>query len=87
MRYFKRRWNEGRGGSPGSWGASWLLFETDEGGVVFRQVEVYDGGRRLRYGSERQEDECGGLSTAPLDARGWAPSEVDRETFERAWVG
>jgi hypothetical protein len=40
-------------------GPSLWLFETDEVGNVLRQVELYDGGQRLRYGENRLDDSYG----------------------------
>jgi hypothetical protein len=85
MRYFKRYWNEPRGDSHDDWGCSWWYFETDEAGVVERQVEVYDSGPTLRYDQSRQEDEYGGLSEKPLDIADFEAFEVNRDDFEQAW--
>jgi hypothetical protein len=62
-----RPWDETRGDQFDAWGRSRWLFETDEAGNVLRQVELYDGGQRLRYDENRREDLYGGLSEQPLD--------------------
>ena len=60
MKYFKRNWNETRGDQYDSWGKSVWFFETDCNGEVFRQIEVYDNGKILKYDKQNIEDEFGG---------------------------
>jgi len=85
MRYFKRYWDEPRGGEHVAWGCSWWYFETDDTGIVSRQVEVYDHGPTLRYDGGRLNDEYGGLSDHSLDLGEFASFEVQRDEFERVW--
>ena len=85
MRYFKRYWAELRGDAHNDWGSSHWFFETDDTGVVERQIEVYDSGPTLRYNQSRQEDEYGALSEHPLDLAEFAAFEVSQIEFERAW--
>lgn len=51
MRYYKRRWEQGRGDQFDVWGPADYFFEVDDGGVVLRQMEVYANGTVLRYDS------------------------------------
>jgi len=85
MRYFKRYWDERRGDSHDAWGCSWWYFETDDAGVVTRQVEVYDRGPTLRYDERHLNDEFGGLSDQPLDLGVFAGPEIAQEEFEQVW--
>lgn len=86
MRYFKRYWDEPRGDTHNAWGCSWWYFETDDTGIVSRQVEVYESGPTLRYDTRRLNDEFGGLTDQPLDLGEFASFEVQREEFERVWA-
>ena len=85
LRYYKRRWDETRGDRYDSWGPSLWLFETDEVGNVLRQVELYDGGQRLRYDENRLDDSYGALSEKPLDLSELAAFEIDATEFEAGW--
>jgi hypothetical protein len=84
--YYRRAWDESRGDAHDAWGASEWLFEVDDGGLVLRQIEIYDAGPTLRYNEERPEDEFGGLSMAPLDSAEWEPFSITVAEFERAWT-
>ena len=83
--YFKRRWEEHPGDEHDSWGYSDWYFETDEHGDVLRQVEVYDHGPILRYGSHHPLDEYGGLSDQPIDLGDFDPFAISAEDFQKAW--
>ena len=85
MRYFKRYWDEPRADEQRDWGCSWWFFETDDSGVVKRQVEVYDHGPTLRYDESRMVDEYGMLADQTLDLAEFAPYEVGQPDFEKAW--
>jgi hypothetical protein len=85
LRYYKRPWDETRGDRYDAWGRSFWLFETDEVGNVLRQVELYDGGQRLRYDENRLDDSYGGLSEKPLDLSDFAAFEIDATEFEAVW--
>ena len=85
-RYFKRYWNESPSGARGDWGSSWWYFETDDAGVVIRQVEIYERGPKLRYSEAHQEDEFGGLSEVALDLTEFAQFGIAAEDFERVWA-
>jgi hypothetical protein len=87
MHYAKFRWDEERGDEFSAWGQSWWYVETDPGGYVRRQVEVYDSGIRLRYGPDHPTDEFGGLSQAhesELDRS--AEQGLSEEEFEAIWA-
>ena len=86
MRYFKRRWNESHTGQFGDWGCSNWYFEVDDNFWIVRQIEVYDGGRVLKYHHEHLEDRFGGLSDQPLDPIEFAPWGISSEEFERVWA-
>jgi hypothetical protein len=85
MRYYKRRWEEGRGDRFDAWGPAVYFFETDENGAVLRQVEVYANGTVLRYDVGHFEDEYGRLADQPLDRMAMARFLTDETAFERAW--
>ncbi|MDU0368764.1 DUF433 domain-containing protein [Hymenobacter endophyticus] len=85
MKYYKRHWQETTGDAlTGSWGFSWFYFETDDQSWVTRQLQLFENGQVLKYDTEYVEDKLGGLSEAPLDDS-FAPYEITREEFERAW--
>ena len=86
IRWFKRRWEEARGDEFSSWGAATYYFEVGEDGWPRRQIEVYDKGPTLRYGTEHVMDEYGLLGQAQLDElEDWTPWAISSEDFERAW--
>lgn len=86
-RYFKRRWDEFRGDEHAHWGASTWLFEVAEDGYPVRQIEIYDDGPTLRYGSSHNEDEHGFLSYSKLvDTGDWTPWEIAQEEFDLTWT-
>ena len=85
-RWFKRRWDESRGGQFDSWGAATYFFEVGNDGLPTRQVEVYDDGPTLRYGRDRTEDEFGQLGDARLDAlEDWTGYAISAAEFEQVW--
>lgn len=84
-RYFRRRWDERRGDQYDAWGWSTWLFETDYRGNVLRQIEIYDGGQRLRYDERNARDQFGGLSKEPLDVDEFLGFEIAADEFESAW--
>jgi hypothetical protein len=85
MRYYERRWEQGRGDQFDTWGPAVYFFETDDNGAVLRQVEVYANGTVLRYGAGHVEDDYGQLADQPLDVVAMAPFLTDESAFERAW--
>ncbi len=86
MRYLKYRWGEDRGDEHSDWGCSWWLTEFGPDGHPTRQVELYDGGPRLRYSEAHPEDEFGGLGFVHLDEIDLSEQEViGAEEFEAAW--
>lgn len=86
-RYFRRRWDESRGDQFDHWGPADYLFETDDSMWAIRQVEIYDGGQRRRYGPGHLEDEFGGLAQTPVFASRDEPAEfeITRADFEYEW--
>jgi hypothetical protein len=86
MRYFKHYWDEPRGDEHNAWGRSSWYFETNEAGVVSRQIEVYEHGPILRYDQNKVDDEFGKLSEALLDIGEFSSFEIQREDFEQAWA-
>jgi hypothetical protein len=84
-RYFRRRWDESRGDQFDSWGPAVYFFEVDEDLNPTRQIEVYEGGQRLRYGRDRVVDGYGMLSDQPLDLADFAPFEIPSAEFDEAW--
>lgn len=84
--HYRRPWAESRGDAYDAWGPVAYYFETDEDGVVLRQVEVYDNGPTLRYDQQHPVDEFGFLADQPLNADEFAPYLTTRDDFERAWT-
>ncbi len=84
-RFFKRTWEESRGGEHDSWGTSVWYFDVDEERCPRRQLEVYTSGDALAYDSEHPEDEYGFLSYEPLTEDDWSPFEITADEFEAAW--
>jgi hypothetical protein len=60
-RFYRRRWDETRGDQFDSWGCSTWYFEVGDDGWPVRQVEAYDAGPVLRYGTGYDEDGYGAL--------------------------
>lgn len=86
MRWYRRRWEEGRGDDFDDWGPATYYFETGDDGVPTRQIEVYDAGPTLRYGPGREDDRFGQLARVPLDRdEDWRRWAVSREEFEAVW--
>ncbi|WP_452596861.1 hypothetical protein [Pontimicrobium sp. MEBiC01747] len=85
MNYYKRNWNETRGDQYDSWGKSIWYFETDDKGVVLRQVEAYENGKVLKYDNQNIEDEFGGLADQNLDLNEFVEFSIEKEEFENKW--
>lgn len=85
VRYYKRRWEQGRGDQFDAWGPADYYFEVDDGGAVLRQIEVYSHGAVLRYDPGHVKDEFGQLADQPLDLVAMEPYVTDKAAFERAW--
>jgi len=86
-RYFKRRWDEGRGDAFYSWGAADYYFEVSDEGWPTRQIEDYEAGPTVRYGPGREEDEYGRLGQVRLEEfEDWASWSITEDEFERAWA-
>lgn len=85
-RYFKRPWEETTGDPlTDEWGTSVYYFETNQAGVVLRQIEVYANGKRLKYSLENLQDEYGGLSEVPLELEEFEEHSISENEFEAAW--
>lgn len=85
FRYYERAWGESRGDAFDEWGPSVWYFEIDGSGYPVRQIERYENGRVLKYDAEHVEDEYGALGEKPIDREEFAPFEVTKEAFEKAW--
>lgn len=85
MPFYKRPWNEVRGDRYSDWGTAVYFFDTDAAGVVQRQLEVYQSGRRLRYDDSHPGDEYGGLAVHELDLDECRSFEITRRVFEEEW--
>lgn len=85
MNYYKRNWNETREDQYDSWGKSIWYFETDDKGVVLRQVEAYENGKVLKYDNQNIEDEFGGLADQNLDLNEFVEFSIEKEEFENKW--
>jgi hypothetical protein len=86
MRYLRYRWDEDRGDEHAGWGGSWWYFEVGSDGYPTRQVEIYDGGVRLRYGPGRHEDKFGGLSCVhQSEVEEPSQQELSAADFEAVW--
>lgn len=84
-KYYKREWNESRGDEFDSWGTSMWYFEVGGERYVTRQIEIYENGNRLKYHSEKQFDDYGGLGTEPLDIIEFKEYEIGKDEFETEW--
>ena len=86
-RYFRRQWDDVRSGDHPAWGLATFYFETDDHLVALRQVEVYDGGQRLRYDHSHAEDEDGFLSDGRIFPDDEWPElfEITATEFEIEW--
>lgn len=88
VRYFRRRWDEGRGDQYDAWGGATYYFEVDEDGWPLRQVAAYDAGSVLRYRPGHEEDEFGQSGRAQLDEiEDWSAWAISPDTFGHAWRG
>lgn len=87
-RYFRRQWDEDRGNDHASWGQATYYFETDEVLVASRQIEIYDGGQRLRYDQAHPEDEHGFLSFGRIFPDDEWPElfEITATEFDKEWA-
>ncbi|WP_207784596.1 DUF6985 domain-containing protein [Marinifilum breve] len=85
MRYFKRKWNETRGDQFDDWGTSMYFLETEDSGLPSRQIEKYDNGIVLKYGSDKKEDAYGGLGGQELDLAEFNEYEILKADFEKEW--
>ena len=85
MRYYKRHWDESRGDKYDHWGSATYFFEADDDGSVVRQVEIYQGGRILRYCEEHPKDDYGMLTDQPLDIGDFQAFEISQDQFDLAW--
>lgn len=82
MRYFRRQWDEDRGGEYAHWGTSTYYLAMDSAGDIRQQVEVYANGNVLAYDDEHDEDQYGFLSYASLDLEEFAPFEISEPEFQ-----
>lgn len=63
------------------------MFEVDQNAWPLRQIEIYDDGPTLCYGSDHHEDEYGRLGQARLDeSEKWPRGEITVDEFEAAWT-
>ncbi len=84
--YFRRAWDDITSDPlTEDWGTSTYYFETGQNGKVFRQLEVYANGKRLKYTSEHLQDKFGGLSVVPLDLAEFGEFQITKNEFEEAW--
>jgi hypothetical protein len=85
-RWFKRQWGESRGDAYDSWGTATYFFEIDEQAYPVRQMEVYEGGQRLKYSADHPKDDFGMLADdVPLDLADFAQFEIASSEFDTAW--
>lgn len=85
MRYYRRRWEGKPDGDLSDWGPADYFLETDDGGAVLRQVEVYANGSILRYDHSYTSDRYGQLSDQPLDINEFEPFGSDETAFDQVW--
>lgn len=83
--YVKRYWDESRGDEFDAWGNSMWFFEVGTDGSALRQVEKYDSGMVLRYGSEHMEDIYGSLTDKPVDIHDPQFQIITAAEFELTW--
>jgi len=79
MKYYKRQWNETRGGEYDNWGTSMWYFEIDEDGYPNKQIEKYEKGKVLKYDLENMEDKFGSLGDQSIDFEEFAEFEITKE--------
>ena len=86
-RYFRRTWDEVRSDDHRAWGAATYYFETDASLLALRQLEIYEGGQRLRYDPAHPEDENGFLEYGCIFPEDEWPElfEITATEFEREW--
>jgi hypothetical protein len=83
MSYFKRYFNETSGHElTDDWGTSTYYFETDEKGVVSKQLEVYLNSKVLKYSNLQKEDAYGGMSLVPLDLKDKSYEKISAKSFK-----
>jgi hypothetical protein len=86
MTYLKIRWDDDLGDACDGWGGQWWYFEVGPDGYPSRQVEVFDNGRRLRYGPGHLNDKFGGLGDKTVLGPGSPPAAaITAEEFEAIW--
>lgn len=83
--YYKRHFDETRIEQSTNWGTCDYYFETNQDGVVIRQVEVYSNGITLKYSEQFIEDEYGFLADQPLDLFDFENFTITKNDFEIQW--
>jgi hypothetical protein len=86
INYYKRQWSEVRGGEYDDWGVSDWYFEVDKEGEVFRQIQVYENGNRLKYSEEKLDDDFGGLADQKIELSEFESFRISKEEFEKEWL-
>ena len=85
MLYFKRKFDESRVEDGEVWGTCIYYFETNGGGEVIRQIEVYEKGKRLKYSEEVIEDKFGFLADQAIDVSEFEKFAITKDDFEFQW--
>lgn len=60
-------------------------FETNEEGIVLRQLQQFNNGRNLKYCTTYIDDKYGGLSEVGLDLKAFQDFEINPAEFEMIW--
>lgn len=84
--YFRRPWNETRGDSFDHWGTSFWYFETDKKGKIFRQIEAYENGKKLKYSLTFPADKYGQLEKRLLNLINFSTFQIKQIDFEKIWI-
>ncbi len=86
MKYYKRYWKESTGDTlTDHWGFSMYYFETNEEGIVLRQLQQFENGQNLKYCTTYIDDKYGGLSEVALDLKTFQDFEINPAEFETIW--
>ncbi len=86
MRFFKRTFNETRGGQFDHWGTSIFYLDIDKDGFPSRQIEKYQSGDTLKYDIYNTDNQYGGLGGQALDFDEFKDFEISEEEFNKEWI-
>jgi hypothetical protein len=86
MKYYSYYSEETRGFDHNEWGYCTFLYEVADDNYVTRQIEIYDKGPTLKYGSKHKKDEYGFLMDQPFQGdKEKKVKVINAEKFEKIW--